>query len=512
MFRKLTCLCAAFILSLGLSVNAQARPISLKKAKRALAQAIHNKDENTVRTIFEKLAEANSPAAAKLIITVTSNNLQLDLYDCAVSSLASMNDSKAQDMIFKDGRKSKKWWIRLLLLQVVAKIDSPKAWAVLAGATVETHGTVLEELAGLFSARKNKASIDSLINIRITAEENGLGDAAFAASSALRSFTDQNLEAGIDWQNWWGRAKTKFDFAKIEAARKKKKDEQAEGSPGKQGISSVTERIKKRNESKYLERIEKGDVIVVKGVYDQVEEVLENLKIPFTLIPREKLAQLKLKASMVVIFNCHDKALDKNAAQNLRNFVSAGGYVFTSDWELRNILQHAFPKTLMAKQQIPEDNVLITPELNAATHPYLRDVFPKNPFKRAKFKWKIDAASDLVNFAKKSGVKSLIVSPELVTKYKLGIVALTFRWRGRVITGKPVHKRSRPTTGSRSRDEDALDAKEYPGGSVLHVLGHFHAQMDSSGDGFALQQLLANFIIEKQKWRAAHKKKKKKKK
>ena len=38
-------------------------------------------------------------------------------------------------------------------------------------------------------------------------------------------------------------------------------------------------------------------------------------------------------------------------------------------------------------------------------------------------------------------------------------------------------------------------------GSVLHVLGHFNKQKDPKGDGFALQQLLLNFVLEKQEAR-----------
>ena len=36
---------------------------------------------------------------------------------------------------------------------------------------------------------------------------------------------------------------------------------------------------------------------------------------------------------------------------------------------------------------------------------------------------------------------------------------------------------------------------------MLHVLSHFQKQRDESGDGFALQQMLLNFIVEKQAFR-----------
>ena len=123
-------------------------------------------------------------------------------------------------------------------------------------------------------------------------------------------------------------------------------------------------------------------------------------------------------------------------------------------------------------------NVKIEPSQENFDHPFLRDVFPKDPFKLQNYRWKIDSASSTLRFSPKSKVYPLVVSKELGQKYSNPTVAATFR-----------HGR----------------------GSVLHVLSHFYQQQDASGDGFALQQILANFIIERQKWRKKELEKKKKK-
>ena len=79
------------------------------------------------------------------------------------------------------------------------------------------------------------------------------------------------------------------------------------------------------------------------------------------------------------------------------------------------------------------------------------------------------------------GATALIESPQLAKKTGNGIVAVTFQFSsGRVATGaKP----------------------KMTIGSVLHVLGHFEKQKDPKSDGFALQQILLNFVLEKQEAR-----------
>jgi hypothetical protein len=90
-------------------------------------------------------------------------------------------------------------------------------------------------------------------------------------------------------------------------------------------------------------------------------------------------------------------------------------------------------------------------------------------------------------------VTVLVESPDLKKQYNNGAVAVTFRWHGgRIATGTGVSKKQ-ATGGGENKPA------EPEGGCVLHVLGHFKHQKDAdSGDHFALQQLLLNFILEKQ--------------
>ena len=112
----------------------------------------------------------------------------------------------------------------------------------------------------------------------------------------------------------------------------------------------------------------------------------------------------------------------------------------------------------------------------------LRDVFPLSSFELAGFRWTMDETCHLMQPI--AGVTTLVTSPEVERTYHSGDVAVTFRW-----DGAPVLEGGRPTTGP-----------EMPvGGAVLHVISHFDLQQDASLDKFALQQLLLNFILEKQR-------------
>jgi hypothetical protein len=79
----------------------------------------------------------------------------------------------------------------------------------------------------------------------------------------------------------------------------------------------------------------------------------------------------------------------------------------------------------------------------------------------------------------------LIDSPDVKKKFESSAVAITFRWhKGKVV----------PSSGASPKKGEPEP------GAVLHVLGHFKHQRDKeSGDRFALQQLLLNFILEKQR-------------
>ena len=172
----------------------------------------------------------------------------------------------------------------------------------------------------------------------------------------------------------------------------------------------------------------------------------------------------------VIVFNCTnlEASVRGDAAKRLQALIAEGAYVFTSDWELANVVVRAASGYVAQGKETAEHEFGIRPAPGAESHPYMQDVFPLSPYEWGQLTWKIDAMSFCVRPMHK-GVITLVQSDELKQTYGSDIVACTFRH------GK---------------------------GSVLHVLSHFDKQTDESGDGFALQQMLLNFIVERQKFRA----------
>lgn len=239
------------------------------------------------------------------------------------------------------------------------------------------------------------------------------------------------------------------------------------GSKAGKKVPSVLERVRSRGDAPMLAGLKAEDVIVVRGCYDGVEHVLRHLDIPFTLINKSRLSPSSLDPRAVLVLNCDQLPLSADAATAVRNFVARGGYVFSSDWELHNVLTAAFPDMIGLGRQTRSLTVPIAPHPQSRFHPYLMDVFELAGLDWTnQLHWVVDCSSDTPVF-KSDKVQALIVSEELAKSQRdNGVIAFTFR---------------------------------HGEGSVLHVLSHFRSQIRATGDGFALQQMLANFIIERQR-------------
>jgi len=151
--------------------------------------------------------------------------------------------------------------------------------------------------------------------------------------------------------------------------------------------------------------------------------------------------------------------------ENIRKFVGAGGYLFSSDWGL-SILERAFPGTVKNGGMIGPRTVNLRPK-PSSKNPLLDEVFysgaKTSTVVSKKFLWEIDSGS----YAVKVDGPSVDVLVETSDMVKNTPVAVVFS----------------PDKGP---------------GKVLHVLSHFDRQATKQGD-YALQNLLLNFLMERVK-------------
>ncbi len=203
-------------------------------------------------------------------------------------------------------------------------------------------------------------------------------------------------------------------------------------------------------------------VVEVKGVYDHAQRPLKALGIPFTVISTHQLKTYDLKDCQVLIVDCPGK-IAKESYQTIRDFVSAGGALISTDWTLQNVLEHAFPGYVRFNRWRSP------PEVVDATTVADNPVFFAGITSRAP--WKLDFESDSIEILNPRAVHIVARSALLASQEssRAGILALTF---------------------------------DFGKGSVLHLIGHFeNDQSRFNSDpapviGIALRQaIMANFII-----------------
>ncbi|MBI5778189.1 MAG: HEAT repeat domain-containing protein [Planctomycetes bacterium] len=284
---------------------------------------------------------------------------------------------------------------------------------------------------------------------------------------------------------------------------------------------------------------EKAKVSGFDGNYDHIQDILTRLGIAHTVVGKSELEKdsFDWDNAWVILFNCmlykehccnpkhragktktserlvncegegahqnHKPEVSDKVIKKIQKFVETGGYLFTEDMNINEIIVRAFKGIIASPRFLPAKDVPILPAPGAALHPYLKYVFEAAPsgssdapetseaeksgetrsVKPGEFRidaeWKIDEDSPDIKVLKKD-VTVLIMSPKLVTKSNTdGAVAVTFGVSGSNIV----------TTGTEK-------GPSYQGGGrVLHVMSHFGHQK-SKVDEFALQNLILNFIME----------------
>ena len=206
--------------------------------------------------------------------------------------------------------------------------------------------------------------------------------------------------------------------------------------------------------------------------------------------------------------------LGKKGTSKIKRYVDAGGYLFSEDWALEEIIEPEWGDVLAHGTYLPEKTVSVLPKPGSGTHPYLRKIFVKPPTRksdangtsieedvsRLDYEWMIDADSPAIVIKNRPRVTVLMFSasiPFLLDKDKGGsdAVAVTFLSGGGnepdpVASGKPI-------------PQNPLAMK---GGRVVHVLAHFGKQGRTAGGEkgeYSLQNLLVNFLIEANERRPA---------
>ncbi len=218
-----------------------------------------------------------------------------------------------------------------------------------------------------------------------------------------------------------------------------------------------------------LGTLARHDILVVTGDWDRIGSVLEALRLPFETTTPVRFARDggDLHRCKIIFWNCGnalEPVLLAQAARRVRAFVKNGGYLFTSDWCVGNLLMFAFPGLLATQGQwnpMPEMVIGIRPAKGAIGDPLLDGVFHPG----VEGRWWLENTSFDVQVNDTEKVKVLIESPELASRLRRSsAVAVTF---------------------------------PYGKGRVLHIAGHYYQEEGNLAGTISAHRLAMNFVLER---------------
>ncbi|MHA2182148.1 MAG: hypothetical protein ACXAAH_12080 [Promethearchaeota archaeon] len=187
-----------------------------------------------------------------------------------------------------------------------------------------------------------------------------------------------------------------------------------------------------------LKKVSESSIIIVAGSYDKVEMVLDMINVPYVLIQPEEVGQIELKPDQILIINCPGN-VDEGDLTKVHTFVKQGGFLFTTDWALQNILEKIFPKVVKYNQR-PTGDDCVAVQVVDKTDKFLEGLFKadEEPI------WWLESSSYPIEILDKERVKVLVTSKEMAEKYGEAPIVITFD------------------------DGD--------GGTVLHMTSHYYLQ------------------------------------
>lgn len=248
----------------------------------------------------------------------------------------------------------------------------------------------------------------------------------------------------------------------------------------------------------FLEKVESSDIIIVKGSYDYIENVFELIGIPYTLIEPEQVRLIELKPEQIVFVNCPGQ-IDMTGVEKLVGFVKRGGYMITTDWALKNVLERGFPGIVEYNNQ-PTGDEVVRIEVKEWDNPIIKNTFNKedDPL------WWLEGSSYPIKIIDKEKVEILVVSKELGEKYGEDPVVVSFWFEeGRIYHMISHFYLQKTETRSERHSQKASFYAAEKG-----VTGSFSAeeinQMDTMNVGemesaYTTQSFINELIIEKKK-------------
>lgn len=172
-----------------------------------------------------------------------------------------------------------------------------------------------------------------------------------------------------------------------------------------------------------LGQIADHEIIIVRGQYDRIEQVFDLVKIPHGLAEPYQLEAITLRPSQTLIINCPGSGFSKIALDKIKAFVEAGGFLFSTDWVLRNVLEVIFPGIVRYNERPTADDV-VKVEVVDRSSPYLQGMFENEQDEPM---WWLEGSSYPIEILDPARVQVLVRSREMAERYGGEPIVITFR-------------------------------------------------------------------------------------
>jgi len=186
-----------------------------------------------------------------------------------------------------------------------------------------------------------------------------------------------------------------------------------------------------------FEELGQSEVIVSRGVHDYIEQVFNGIGLKHNLIDPQQFEKIDLDPDKIIFINCPGSVSSKGL-RNLVTFVEKGGFLFTTDWALKHVIEPGFPGYIKYNNR-PTNDEVVRVEILAEEDPFLQSLIGPNDDPQ----WWLEGSSYPIEIVNHKEVDILIKSKEIEKKYGESAVFVTF---------------------------------DYGKGKVYHMISHFYLQ------------------------------------
>lgn len=541
--RQLTAL--AFLAIAAGPLAAAPRGPDVSGLKSSLIRAIARQRDETAVEAVKGLIRAGEPGADALLSVLRRLPRRAERYYWIIlDGISAFRSPRAYsvigDAVLRYRRTPLGQDLLLALQNARSRFVNRVVRRVLEAGTAEMKIAALD-IASRIPVRR---TVDILIDALEREVARPRGDLRYRIIHVLEALTGENFGTSIvNWRGWWGKNRSK-GLRRIRSEAR--------------STRTVVDHLDPIREKAFagLEKRPKGFVLVITAspkeiAFDRIEGILDRMEIPHKTITKEAFGEprFSLAGVRVIAINCmmwrefcrnplhhpdntrvaprlrrcvgpgpHDMrgyAFSAEAVAKLKAFVERGGYLFTEDMVLEELLAKAWGKLVGVGDFLKGRTVEVRCAQGAGGHPYLRGVFTRtdrmdrDPFADERTPGEYDIPEseedDERDDRRGAGRTSVVERPETQPEAALEIEPIRHRWR--IDEDSPAIRIQDPRKVRVLLSGDAIGGAGSravaltfrPGGrssgAVLHVLSHFGKQPSLSGE-FALQNLLLNFILE----------------